>query len=123
MLVIMRTLLDLMLDYFGLQRVRFLDLLESYYCPTPKNICLYFTTDGKITLAQMKERVLNALITKVRKTRQIQTTKFGYYFWKDVGVEKAMDQVQYDSTKFDSEKEFVAHLNCLLAMPFDKDAT
>ena len=117
----MRTLLDLMLDCFGLQRVRFLDLLESYYCPTPKNICLYATTDGKISIEQLRERVLRRLIVKVRKTRQIQTKMLGYYFWKDVGVEKAMDQVKYDPTKFDSEKEFVAHLNCLLAMPFDKD--
>lgn len=52
--------------------------------------------------------------------RQTKVKKFGYYLWKDIDAEKAMNQVKFDESKFDTEQEFANYLSDLLAIKFEE---
>ena len=76
----------------------------------------------KIEFETLKNDGFGAIFKKLRKFRQVPTNIFGFWFWKDVDVKLAFDQVQKYEMDIHSEEQILEYCDKLInyKIPVDK---
>lgn len=121
-LITLHTLLRLILPRYGLEFARGNDIVHMYDLKhNPHNVVLFWEMD-KIDFETLKNDGFGSIFKKLRKFRQVPTNILGFWFWKDVDVKLAFDQVQKYEMDIHSEEQILEYCDKLInyKIPVDR---
>ena len=108
-LVIAFNVFDKVTSFFGYRRLNYGDLWTIYEKEgTSNNMAGYFVLD-KINFKTFKEFIVQKAVSKVPKLRSIKVFKFGFHFWKDMGLEAGSNQIVQISMPFKNEDDLMKY--------------
>ena len=105
---------DYILDILGYQRLITGDLIMSYEIPNRNhNIGGYFIMK-KIEFGEFREEFYQRGIMNIRKLRQIQISRFGIKFWKDIDPKIAKNQLIKCEENIKTQEDWINYSNRLM---------
>ena len=113
-LILISYLIDWILDLIGLERLITGDLSMSYEIPNRNhNIGGYFIMK-KIKFGEFREEFYQRGIMNIRKLRQIQISRFGIKFWKDIDPKVAKNQLIKCEENIKTQEDWINYSNRLM---------
>ena len=104
-------ILDHVIPSFGYERITNFDLMLVYLSELYNtNISIFMEID-KIDFENFEKKVHQRLITAIVRMRQVPVSYFGFYFWKEVDVQLARQQVKNLDMHFEDEASFFEYFN------------
>ena len=112
-LILFVFLFDNIAPKFGYQRITD-DDLNYVYASEVRNTNYSFTLEiDKIDFESFEKKVYQRLISAILRMRQIPVSYFGFYFWKEINIELARQQVKKENMHFEDEDSFFEYLGKL----------
>ena len=119
-LILFVFLFDNIAPNFGYQRITDVDL-KFVYITEVVNITYSFSLEiDKIDFEIFEKKVYQRLISAILRMRQIPVSYFGFYFWKEIDIELARQQVKKENRHFEDEASFFEYLGILTNQGMEK---